>query len=297
MIYPIDLHIHSSHSNDGTYEPRELVRMAKAAGLKVMAVADHDAITAVADAVDEADKIGITCIPCMEVDCAYKGVNLHVLAYGIDHTHRDWFDWEEMFLDRGRATAQEKIVLMNALGFHLTREDLDPYAFHGTYTGELFAEVLLSKEEYKDHPLLKPYRPGGERSVNPLVAFYWDFFSQGKPCYTESGPLPTLDEALSLIKRHGGVPVLAHPGNNLKGRYELFDELVKEGIMGVEAFSSYHDAAATQYFLQKGKEMDLLITCGSDYHGKVKPAIALGQTGCTIPLFEMEESLKRYGLL
>ena len=58
-------------------------------------------------------------------------------------------------------------------------------------------------------------------------------------CYTKI-IYPSLQETINLIKKHGGVVVLAHPGNNLKGRFELFDEMVKLGVEGVEAFSNYH---------------------------------------------------------
>src|SRR5699024_67151 len=100
-------------------------------------------------------------------------------------------------------------------------------------------EVLLGKEEYQDAELLKPYREGGRRSDNPFVNFYWDYYAQGKPCYTEI-VYPSLEETIQLIHQAGGKAVLAHPGNNLKGCFERFDEMVALGLDGVEAFSSYH---------------------------------------------------------
>ncbi len=107
----------------------------------------------------------------------------------------------------------------------------------------------------------------------------------------------SLEETISFIKNSGGIAVLAHPGNNLKGCFDIFDEMIDAGIEGVEAFSSYHDDTARQYFLDKGMNSNLLITCGSDYHGKTKPAIQIGKTGCFIDETEIEKHLKKVGLI
>ena len=100
-----------------------------------------------------------------------------------------------------------------------------------------------------------------------------------------------------MVHKYGGKTVLAHPGNNLKDKYELFDEMVKIGIDGVEAFSSYHSQEAIDYFYKKAQEYDLLVTCGSDYHGKTKPSIHLGDSKCSIDQSLIEEQLKNNGLL
>ena len=95
----------------------------------------------------------------------------------------------------------------------LKKEQLDALSSNGVYTGEMFGEALLKDERYVDHELLKPYRSGGSRSDNPYVNFYWDYYAQGKPCYTEV-IFPSLEKTIQLINDHGGVAVLAHPGNN-----------------------------------------------------------------------------------
>lgn len=156
-------------------------------------------------------------------------------------------------------------------------------------------EALLNDERYFNHELLKPYRKGESRSDNPYVNFYWDYYAQGKPCYTEV-IFPSLEDTIQLINNNGGVAVLAHPGNNLKGKYEIFDEMVEKGLQGVECFSSYHNKETNDYFYQKAKELDLLFTCGSDFHGKTKPAIHLGENGCMDPK-EIEELLMKYQLI
>ena len=83
----------------------------------------------------------------------------------------------------------------------------------------------------------------------------------------------------------------------LKGKFEIFDEVVKLDLDGVEAFSNYHDKETVQYFYQAGLKYNMLITCGSDYHGKTKPAIELGECRCIIDEKEIEEQLKSYNLI
>lgn len=290
----IDLHMHSMYSDDGEYTPTQLVDMCHEAGVKIMAIADHNWVKANEEAKKHADELGMTYIPAIEIDCTYKGVNLHVLGYGIDN--------QEVFNQLGEdiekqeiACSMKKLELTNALGFDLKKEQLDALSTNGVYTGEMFGEALLNDSRYEDHELLKPYRQGGERSDNPYVNFYWDYYAQGKPCYTEIH-FPTLEETIQLIHQHGGVALLAHPGNNLKGQFELFDEMVALGLDGVECFSSYHTSETNEYFYNKAKELNVLYTCGSDFHGKTKPSIHLGENGCLNPQ-EIEDCLKAHHLI
>lgn len=290
----IDLHMHSMYSDDGEYTPTQLVDMCHEAGVKIMAIADHNWVKANEEAKKHADESGMTYIPAIEIDCTYKGVNLHVLGYGIDN--------QEVFNQLGEdiekqeiACSMKKLELTNALGFDLKKEQLDALSTNGVYTGEMFGEALLNDSRYDDHELLKPYRQGGERIDNPYVNFYWDYYAQGKPCYTEIH-FPTLEETIQLIHQHGGVALLAHPGNNLKGQFELFDEMVALGLDGVECFSSYHTSETNEYFYNKAKELNVLYTCGSDFHGKTKPSIHLGENGCLNPQ-EIEDCLKAHHLI
>lgn len=290
----IDLHMHSMYSDDGEYTPTQLVDMCHDAGIKIMAIADHNWIKANKEAGSRCKELGMTYIPAIEIDCTYKGINLHVVGYGIDDSEV-FNKLGESIETQEQTCSIKKLELTNKLGFELTKDQLDALSTNGVYTGEMFAEVLLKDPRYTDSALLKPYREGGERSDNPYVNFYWDYYAQGKPCYTEI-KFPTLEETIKLIKEHGGVSVLAHPGNNLKGQFEVFDEMVKEGIDGVECFSSYHPEEVNNYFYNKAKELNVLYTCGSDFHGKTKPSIHLGGNGCTVPE-EIEENLKKYGLI
>lgn len=292
----IDLHMHTSYSDDGEYSPRELVDMVHKAGIRIMSIADHNSVKAVREAKKYAEALGMQYIAATEIDCTFEGVNLHVLGYGINVSNTAYETLENNILNQELACSQLKLKLTNAMGFDVKQEQLDALSQSGVYTGEMFGEVLLNDERYVDHPLLKEYRKGGSRSDNPYVNFYWDLYAQGKPCYTKI-VYPTLEEILTLIKEDGGVSVLAHPGNNLKGKFELFDKMIDLDIQGVEAFSSYHSPSDSEYFYHKGKEHNLLITCGSDFHGKTKPAISIGGSKCTVDQEEIKQQLMLCGLI
>jgi hypothetical protein len=161
------------------------------------------------------------------------------------------------------------------------------------WTGEMFAEVLLNKPEYNNHHLLQPYRQGGSRSDNPYVNFYWDFYSQGKPCYVEI-VYPPLEHTVDIIHRNGGKAILAHPGVNLRDDSKLLKDIVSRGIDGIEAFSSYHSPSQSDNFYNQARDYHLLATCGSDYHGKTKPEVFLGQHGCSISDEEMKQFLSDF---
>ncbi len=296
MNTQIDLHMHSYFSDDGQFNEEELIDIAKKNKLKIIAIADHNSVEAIEKAHVLADENNIKLIPAIEIDCTYNDINLHVLAYGIDYKNPKFNQLGQDIIKQELETSYEKIKLVNQLGFEITKEQLDKLSTNGVYTGEMFAEVLLEDQRYLDHQLLIPYRKNGNRSDNPFVNFYWDYFAQGKACYTKV-IYPSLEEILNLIHSNGGISVLAHPGNNLKGKFELLDEMVSLGLKGVEAFSSYHSNETNLYFYDKAKELKLLMTCGSDFHGKTKPSIKMGESGCLVDYESMKEQLESYQLI
>ncbi|MCL2565252.1 MAG: PHP domain-containing protein [Defluviitaleaceae bacterium] len=282
----IDLHIHSNFSDDAQYSPEELVKKCKEAGIRIMAIADHNSAKANKRAKIAAESLGIKYIPAIEMNGVFNGRILHILGYGIDYESPDFHEFEEGLKAQQPEASRVRLELTIALGFNITAEELGDVA----WTGERFGEVLLAKEEYMDNELLKPYRPGGDRSNNPLVNFYWDFYSQGKPCFVDVDYLPA-KEVIEIIHKNGGIAVLAHPGQNLGDNAEVLEELQSLGLDGVEAFTSYHDLSMSRLWYEKAKSLNMTITCGSDYHGKFKPNIKLGESGCWINLKEIEQKI------
>lgn len=275
----IDLHMHSRFSEDGEFTPEQLVEQCAACGITAMSITDHNVARANGIAERAAKEKGIRYIPGIEIDCTYEGVGLHVLGYGIDYDSGDFVRIEDNVVSQAGAAAMKLLEKTRVLGFDVTQEEMRRAAagmeHPEIWTGDLFAEVLLAKPEYRDHPLLLPYRPGGARSDNPYVNFYWDYYAQGKPCHVGM-EYPTVQEVIEIIRRNHGVCVLAHPGVNLKGREHLLAPLLDAGLDGIEAFSSYHTPDQSAFYLEAARSRNLFVTCGSDYHGKTKPSVRLG---------------------
>lgn len=294
----IDLHMHSRYSDDGEFTPSELVRQCAGKGVHMMSVTDHNCVKANEEASKAAQEKGIAYIPGIEIDCSFQDTNFHVLGYGIDFGSSDFEEIEKNIDRQSFQASLDRLDATQELGFYRVTES-DMWAlsrnnyWKGIWSGEMFAEVLLAMPEYADHPLLKPYRPGGERSDNPYVNFYWDYYSQGKPCYARID-YPAMEEVIDIIHRNHGVAVIAHPGVNLKGKEFMLADILHLGIDGMEAFSSYHSRGQAEYYYQTAQKNNLLVTCGSDYHGKTKPSVRIGQHNCPVPDTEIARQLKQY---
>lgn len=271
----IDLHMHTNISSDGEFSPTELMEMVAQAGLKIVAIADHNSARAYEPAAKVADALGITLIPAIELDALYKGRILHILGYNIDP--KDPALLENDFAVRKLEKENSELLMdkVAALGIHFDREKVLDLTIDGIVVAEMIAEVALADPRNDQHPLLKPLRPGGARSDNPYVNFYWDVCAQGKPAFVPMTYI-SLEEAITHITNAGGVPVFAHPGNNIGTDYEMALDIMSYGLKGIEAYSSYHDLETTQFYLALAHELKVLVTVGSDFHGKNKPAISLG---------------------
>lgn len=277
MNIKMDLHMHSNQSDDGEYSGTQLMEMCKQAGLNAVAIADHNSVEAIEEAHEAALKLGLDLIPAIEVDCTIHDTELHVLGYGIDYHDPAFMELTLGLRKQEQDSAQLRLDLVKRLGLYIDEEKAFALSHHGCITGEIIAEVALQDE--RNHACLKNYLPGGSRSDNPYVNFYWDYCAQGKPAYVKINFM-SLQEAIAMIQHAGGIPVLAHPGNNTKEQVDLLDEIFAQGVQGIEAYSSYHTSKQISFYLAYAKANKLFVTAGSDFHGKTKPAIQLGETGC-----------------
>lgn len=271
----IDLHMHSHHSDDGDFSVQELLGLCAQAQVTHLSITDHNSVRAVPEALALARGMGLCVLSGVELDCTHMGRNFHLLGYHFDASRPVFDQIEQSILTQEQHAAQEKIErIQKQTGIPLAVEEVLTTAGGGVVTGELIAEILLQKEDAAHYAALSPYLPGGARADNPYVNFYWDYFSQGKPAYVPIQYL-SLAEGVEILHAAGGIAVLAHPGQNLQGDYSWLDGLIKTGIDGIEAYSSYHNAQAATYFDHAAQQSKLLTTCGSDFHGKTKPSIPL----------------------
>lgn len=288
----IDLHIHSNCSDDAELPVEKIVSMSKESDMKVISITDHNSVRGVEKAIECGNKLGVEVIPGIEIDCTFNSINLHVLGYYIDYNRREFHELEKQVYDQEMKFASEKIRrLRENTGLVVNEIEVLEKANGKIVTGELIAEILLSKSNSFDNELLRPYIMGGARSDMPYVNFYWDFFSQGKAAYVPVKYI-SLRDTIELIKSSNGIPVIAHPGNNLKEDMAVIDSIIKEGIEGIEVFSTYHSKEQTDYFYQKAIEYKLPMTCGSDFHGKNKPNITIGGCDCSLTYRDIVDPLK-----
>ncbi len=275
----IDLHMHSSYSDDGEYSPKDLVKMCFENGVKTFAISDHNSAGAIKEARDAAKNFGLTLIPAIELDCFYEGVNIHVLGYFIDEEYSGFLEIENDILYKEQLASKERIELVQELGIYVDLDEISKLSKNGVVTGEMIAEASLNNEKNRNNILLRPYFQGGERGDNPYVNFYWDFCSKGKLCYAKVEYI-SLKEAIYHIKKSGGIPILAHPGVNIWGDENILSKIINEGVCGIEVYSSYHSEEKTKFYKEKAKELNVLMTSGSDFHGKTKPKIKIGSVYC-----------------
>ncbi len=270
-----DLHIHSDYSSDGEFGIPGIIGKCQEQKVGFFSLTDHNSVKGVEEAATLARLAGIDFIPGIEIDCNYKGTDLHVLGYRVDWKSPDFLRLEESVFSKAMDSFAEMIGNINQLGFAIDAQTVLAAADGKLPTGELIAEILLSDEKYHS-PALSPYMEGGERSDMPYINFYLDYFAQGKPAFA---PIDYISyrSAIEMIKDNGGIPIVAHPGLNLRGKEHIAQELLEKGAEGLEVFNNYHDTDQILYFASLVRSRKAIMTCGSDFHGKTKPLINIGQ--------------------
>jgi predicted metal-dependent phosphoesterase TrpH len=258
----IDLHTHTTAS-DGTFTPKQLIRHAHEVGISVISVTDHDTTDGLADAKEEAEKVGIFFIPGIEISAEYsdKGT-MHILGYFIDEKTDRMMEALDFLKESRRLRNPKMIKLLNDAGISITMEDVVDEAGGGQVGRPHFAKAMIKK--------------GFASSVNEAFDRY---IKKGGACYVNKERLSP-EKSIELILSAGGIPVIAHPktlgipaGGDLK---KLVDALVDYGLMGMECYYFSHTKTETVDYIDLAQNLGLLITGGTDFHGENKPNIKLG---------------------
>jgi hypothetical protein len=249
----VDLHSHTTAS-DGQLTPRELVRAAARAGLSVLGVTDHDSTEGLAEAMDEARAHPpLEIVPGIEINCDVEGAEIHLLGYCLEY-EAPWFQrfCREQRAER-RARIHRILERLAALGMAM-----DP--------GEVFARVQEGSAG-RPHVARAMVDRGYVRTVREAFDRY---LAAGRPGYVPRKELAPAD-AVRLIRRARGVPVLAHPA--LSRRDEMIPVLIEAGLLGIECHYPEHSAAERDAYLELCRRHHLVATGGSDFHGpSVRPA-------------------------
>lgn len=257
----IDLHFHSIFS-DGDWTPETLAQQGRAIGLTAMALTDHDTTEGVPRFLDACRKEGVAACTGVEISAEYNPGTLHMLAYGFDLAHKPLQE-ALMEIREGRRLRNIRIIeKLQAAGCTLTMEEVEAEA-GGEVVGRPHIAMVLEKKGYvKDK----------QEAFDRLLA-------KGKPAYVPRFRL-TPEASIALIRQAGGVAVLAHPFSldlEPKALRDLVRRLVEAGLGGVEVFYSEHTEEQTRLYRNLADEFGLLMTGGTDFHGRATPDLTLGR--------------------
>jgi predicted metal-dependent phosphoesterase TrpH len=254
--YAIDLHTHSLRS-DGALSPGELVRRAAERGVRIQALSDHDTLSGVAEAVAEGARLGVRIIPATELNTESEWGDVHVLAYFVDPADAA-FEERMKWLRENRGRRIELMVEnLNRLGYTVSLARVQEIAQGGSLGRPHLAQALFEKGHV----------PTYDAAFDTLI-------SKESPAYVSRVGLAPL-EAVELVRAHGGVPSLAHPGTVLKLE-ELLPQLVSAGLAGIECYYGSHTPAWTAFCLRLATRFGLVPTGGSDFHGRGEHGADLG---------------------
>jgi predicted metal-dependent phosphoesterase TrpH len=253
----VDLHTHSTAS-DGTDTPAELVRRAAAAGLDVVALTDHDTVAGHAEAA-AALPAGLTLVPGAELSCRLDGVSLHMLAYLFDPDEPELARERELVRDDRVPRARGMVAKLRDLGVPVTWERVAEIAGDGAVGRPHIATAMV------------------EQGVVPTVsdAFTAEWIANDGRAYVDKHELDPFD-AVRLIKGAGGVAVFAHPLAVKRGQCvpeSAIAELAAAGLDGIEADHMDHDPATRAHLHSLARDLGLLATGSSDYHGSRKTCV------------------------
>ncbi|GGK12669.1 PHP-like protein [Caldalkalibacillus thermarum] len=270
----IDLHTHTTAS-DGTNPPAENVRLAREKGLKAIAITDHDTVGGIEEALAAGRECGVEVVPGIEISTLRHGQDVHVLGYFIDY-QQEGLHHELHKLRDVRAKRNEMMVArLNELGIEITMEEVRAKQTEpeGNIGRPHIAEVLMDKGivDSMEEAFEKYLGREGKAYVNP--------------------PRISPEDAVRLILRYGGIPVLAHPG--LYDDDPLIEELVALGLKGIEVYHPDHTDREIEKYSRIAAELQLIATGGSDFHGERNGHIFHSDLGSQPVPAEVLEKLKQ----
>jgi predicted metal-dependent phosphoesterase TrpH len=257
-----DLHCHSTAS-DGTLAPAEVVRRAKANGVDLLALTDHDELLGLDEAVAAADELGLRFVPGVEISVSWLDQTLHMVGLGIDRTNPALVAGLAQVRGGRDGRAARIAAELERIGI--------PGALEGAlaYAGN---PALLSRAHFARFLVEK----GCAKNVHDVFLHY---LARGKPGYVEH-VWATLEDALGWIKGAGGVAVIAHPGRYRLSHAEmdiLLETFRDQGGDAVEVSCGAHDGGQVLAFARLARKFGLLASRASDFHGPEDSPIDLGR--------------------
>lgn len=271
----IDLHTHSAIS-DGTDTPAGLVRAAAAANLDVVALTDHDTFAGLPEARVEGRACGVHVVGGLELSTQHEGASVHLLGYGCDPGNKELAAELARILKSRAARIPQMVGLLTNLGMPVTLKDVEAQA----------SGVSLGRPHVADALVARGF-------VTSRAEAFDRFLYDGGPAYVERYA-PELERGVDLIRRSGGVAVIAHPwgrgGREHLSLAYLESLFYAHGLDGLEVDHNDHDADTADELRAFTAALGMLVTGGSDYHGTGKTGHPLGCHTTAPEMFQEIES-------
>lgn len=242
-----DLHTHSTAS-DGTSSPAEVVKRAKAANVKYLALTDHDTVSGIEEALEAAKSLDMTFIPGIELSTYFNKESIHVLGFfkGDGYKDKDLNDFLNSI--KTKRIERAKKIVENLAKFHDIHITLESIMKNG-------------KDTIARPHIAKAIMDAGYNYDKEYI--FEHFIGNDCPAYIPSVQIDTKD-GVELLKKHGAIVVLAHPVLLKKSSFQDVLALGFDGLEGIYPMNSEED---TEKFLNYAKEHNLITSCGSDSHG------------------------------
>ena len=242
-----DLHLHTTAS-DGRLTPSQMVALAVERGLEVISITDHDSVGGVDEALAAAASGGrITVVPGVEINTDLSTGELHVLGYFIDYKDGDLVAALAKIRESRVGRAQKMLAKLQELGMPLEWQRVMDLARGESICRPHIAQAMLEKGYISDE------REAFER-----------YIGRDCPAYIGREKVGPAD-AVRIVKKAGGIPVLAHPAD-IVDVDNLIVDLKVAGLVGIEAYYGQYNGKAVRRILGLAKRHGLLTTGGSDYH-------------------------------
>jgi predicted metal-dependent phosphoesterase TrpH len=253
----IDLHSHS-RASDGEYSAAEVAARAKAAGLGVWALCDHDTVGGLPEAAAAAERHGVRFVPGIELSAFLGAKEIHLLGHFLDPAHPELRRFEDFLAEHRRRRMEQIVERLAALNVRIRVEDIESWSGGKTIGRPHVARAIL------------------ETGIVATIKEAFDrFLGEGKPAYVPRFRLEVAD-AVALVRGAGGTTTIAHPGVSRLDARDV-ERLRGAGVEGLEVHHADHDPGMRERFLRLAEKLDLVPTAGSDYHGEtVSPDRHLG---------------------
>ncbi|MDP2917204.1 MAG: PHP domain-containing protein [Dehalococcoidia bacterium] len=264
----IDLHVHTTAS-DGRFTPVEIVQKAVEYGLSHIAITDHDALDGIGAAMQAAEAYPwLTVIAGVEINTDVSSGELHVIGYFIDYYNQELIDTLERLRDSRVERARKMVEKLKKLGVYIEMERVKELAGSGAVGRPHIARAMQEKG------YIREYREAFSK-----------YIGRDAPAYVERDKINPV-EAVKLVKRARGLPVLGHPFT-FENPEAMLAELKPLGLAGIEAYYDGYTAEQVSQLVELADKYDLVPTGGSDYHG-VDPLNETSLGGSGVPQQSVE---------